>query len=382
MNTKLVGFGLGVSLVSLIAMTPANGAQEAANALNPRMFLPNVLSNRVPPTPSDWRIGFIIHNGRYYQDYLDHRHIMQINGDGTGLKKLVDLHLSQKNYAPTQRVFAWSPDGKYIAYLNENNLGLYDTDNRITKTLVANTNVSTFAWSPNSDSVSYVVGKSLIARYDLKTNVVTTITNDTTARTFLGYFDNFSQVPDFWRPGESLYSFSSDKDKITIIRSDGTNLTELRDGSHPTWSPTYDRLAYVRPPVVLSDTQRTISTTIGILTFDRATGIKSDVVLCSFADLDHVLMLNWSPDGENLLINVKAKDYPGDIYRIKTDGSQKTPDFIISGPSPIWTPDSRSIIYSYFYELYLLGLEKDSKPLSLTQHNFYMMYLTPASIAP
>lgn len=229
-------------------------------------------------SPDGRRIAFAGDDGYY-----------AINVDGSGLRRLATI--SNWGYPG----LAWSPDGTRIAFTNNDAIDAMDADGTGVRQLssLSKSTTSTPRWSPNGKRIVYDTNLPLNAGWD-----------------------------------------------IFIVNADGTGesrLTHDKSSLSPSWAPGGRRIAYVSYPG----------------------GGRSEEIAVMNADgsdqrlITHTLGKNedepqWSPVGPKIVF-VSS----GSIHTINPDGRRHrnlTPRGQLPRLSPQWSPDGRRIVFARFQE--------------------------------
>ncbi|MEI7467390.1 MAG: hypothetical protein WCL57_04110 [Chloroflexota bacterium] len=390
-GVTIMKFGIGVGFVFALSAVHSVRPFLSQQSEAFKSYLPHLLNNRLMPLPSQWRMAFLsIYPADDRDSGGDVAEIYQMNGEGAGLEALTHLN-------STILEFKWSPDGKKIAYSHhvatesgtQLAISVLDTISGVSKTIMSNREFSDqVMWSPKGDAVAFVhhpfgyhasdkSDEHIIMIHDLASGQTLSLTSTITL--FRGNSpSSISFVPDYLRPGETMFSYvtysSENSTQIGMIRDDDTLFQNGIEGSLPTWSPTYGKMAYVHTQC----TSQSCDSVLGILTFLDPSApisilIPSNLTLFPISILNgyEIRQLAWSPTGSDLLIEVyRHPDVM--IYRIKTDGSETKPQYVASGQEPVWMPDSQGLFFAGFSagntanQIYAQRFISGSSPIQLT----------------
>ncbi len=205
-----------------------------------------------------------------------------------------------------ENVAALSPDGKTLAYTNNNAIWLKSLASGAVTKAVQALNCFTIIWSPDSSKIAYTYyydgnGDWRINIYDVATGSSSPLTSDTDVR-------------------EDYPSWSSDGSKIVFVQQQGA-------------SP-------------------------GIWSKDIISGIDTQVINSST-----VWNPKLSPDGKNLTYVDNQSLY---LYDLSTNTSQVV-DTIINGRSIEWSPDSKKLAFVSYRngngDVYILDIATASQSL-------------------
>jgi TolB protein len=238
----------------------------------------------------------------------------------------------------------WSPDGQEIIFDTFNGQGtnplkrIYrmNADGRQTRPLMSfsERNAQTGAWSPDGRFVAYVTVRfefvTEIALLDTQTGVSRQLTDNHT----------YAEGP-VWSPDGQFIVFTSQQGRanwdICRVNPDGSeyqNLTESEGSDNlPAVSPDGRYIIF-------------ISNRSGKQLLYRMDADGNNLQPLTTA---HTLEIapSWSPDGGHILFVSEAIPGKVDISRINADGSDLRRLATISGsePPPVWSPDGRQILF-------------------------------------
>ncbi len=157
---------------------------------------------------------------------------------------------------------AWSPDGKWIAFLNENgtqgDIYLIRPDGSDLKRLTASNDISrdgNLIWSPDGKQLAFSAyrnGNVEVFVLDVQDALRGGAMQDITASQQLTDSQSFTRnLVTSWSPDGSKIAFSSDRDantEIYIMNTDGSGIVRLTDhpasDMEPAWSPDGKLIAF------------------------------------------------------------------------------------------------------------------------------------------
>jgi Tol biopolymer transport system component len=152
-----------------------------------------------------------------------------------------------RRIGPAAPASAFSPDGRWIAYVVERELWVSSPDgSNARRVAVGSSWIGAGAFSPDSSRLTYVAGA-------LARNSSEIVAVDGTGRVRLREAPVVG--PGVWAPDGSLVVFMAQNDTgryrppmIYVARADGTGVRRLVEGyaTEPEWSPRGDWIAYVR----------------------------------------------------------------------------------------------------------------------------------------
>lgn len=286
-----------------------------------------------------------------------------MNADGSDLRELTS---SPGNaYSPdTNNGLIPSPDGKQIAFFFDNDgvggIRVINIKSGYLSDLAKDKgNVDSFAWSPNGKQIAFVAERDTIlldANRDLWTSNIyvmnadgtqvrrLTVDNATSQYGTLSWspdgkklaFGMSSKVPSggFFSVGIHLISISDAK-LTALTRASGL----VQDG--PTWSPDGKHIMYFVTGSMLGN--------IYVMNADG-----SNQVALSNDSLGIVLNASWSPNGNHIVFSTVKFQVQDDnrnyyIYTVNADGTNLVAVSKDPSPydtSPSWSPDGKYIIFA------------------------------------
>ncbi|HEX8264549.1 MAG TPA: hypothetical protein VF596_03930 [Pyrinomonadaceae bacterium] len=161
--------------------------------------------------------------------------------------------------------------------------------------------------------------------------------------------------------------------KVMTANADGTNQTELANGSNPVWSKNGEQIAYISGDGEISD--------IFLMNSDGSNHRR-------LTETAQAYNAAWSPVGNRIAFE-SSHEKGWHIYLINTDGTNQqrlpVPAHITGEHSPAWTPDGSKIVFigdrivkgvfsSDFYSIKPDGTELTR----LTNLNALLEWSTPA----
>jgi Tol biopolymer transport system component len=148
-----------------------------------------------------------------------------------------------------------------------------------------------------------------------------------------------------WSPDGSRIAFADAAGTISTIRADGSDARIVPgsdQGEYPSWSPDGKRIAYSTG----SDPHIIFVTNLDGTSKQRLTdGSAED------------WQVDWSPKGSLLAFASNRATPRGDVYAMRSDGSEQQRLTDDGGFTPAWSPDGTSIVYSTGSQLRVLEIE-------------------------
>jgi Tol biopolymer transport system component len=314
----------------------------ACNPTSAVLPKPNLLSTNAS-TPK--HIAF----NSFRDSYIE---ISMMNIDGSE-----QIHLPAKTDEPDAYICAWSPDGKKILFVSEdeepyeiysldvNNLGL----SRLTEPVA----YGNPAWSPNGKKIAFIA--SPVDDFEIYT-----MNDDGSGQVNLTNHPG-SDIDPTWSPDGTQIAFVSNRDgnsEIYIMNADGSGQKRLTYNSrydmHPTWSPDGTQITFVSEQnysadIFLIDLSKAL---------DNTANSSTEINLTNNPAYDQTPV--WSPDGHQLAF---VSDRNGDleIYLMNTDGSglirlTNSPGY---DADPAWSPDGSQIVFvsqrDEHFEIYMMN---------------------------
>ena len=241
------------------------------------------------------------------------------NKDGNYNIYTTDLYgfdLKQLTYEGFNRYPAWSPDGKKIAYSNNNKIWIMNSDG--TNQDYLTDGWTSACWSPDGKKIAFI--RDII--YTEFNSGIYIINSDGSNQEQL--FNGFFCANPSWSPDgtkilfdQGIPSIPEDpwhRSKILMMDIQNKNQSSLDYGSFPSWSPDGKKIIYVKYA--------------GIWEMDANGGNKKNLLNIHSYSLEHP---TWSLDGKKI-----AYSYNNGIYIMKSDGTNQ--DYFTDGSSPAWSP--------------------------------------------
>lgn len=206
----------------------------------------------------------------------------------------------------------FSPDGNKIAFTKSNYVGLYIL-NLINGSIsqISNEPAAGYGFKWSSDSKNIL---SRVTRYEGPRGYVSLKIFDVTSGKSTQVTDETTNMP-------YLPQWSASNDKILLPQKYGIKI--FQSGKEPT--------------ILERQTEVVVYTTYDKIIVEDIS--KSDVVTLEPIEGKKYLNVIGSPDGSKIAFEV----YGGNLYVMNSDGSNLI-DLDV-GYNPVWTPDSKSLIY-------------------------------------
>lgn len=228
---------------------------------------------------------------------------------------------------------AWSPDGKWIAYLHFNRdvndtvypTGLYIIDtNGINRNMLIATNLGLPDWSPNGEKVAFTNGN--ISTIDINTRDVNQLT------------DNGSDFFPSWFPDGSKISFdrSGTPDSVGTWIIDLTTSSQNRLGffSQLDWGPSGEKIIFSGSSNKDSESQIWLADSDG-----------SNEEQLTTNNFRYNRYPKWCPVNNKIGWEVlRNNTYSSEIWLMNCEGSNQMK--LTEGKTPSWSPDGARIVYS------------------------------------
>jgi Tol biopolymer transport system component len=265
--------------------------------------------------------------------FVNGRSLEIANPDGSGLRDVgaVPDGCDGTVYDRGAVCFAWSPNGKQLAYLagGSHKLTLYllGADGQHPQPLTACGDCQEVSWSPDGSQIAVgrnVAGQVNVWVVNAETGAMRQITDcPTTSR--CGAAVSLFQLQ--WSPdGQEIVFSRFPGGSLGMVRPDGSDLTELKipDPGLAQWSPDGHELAVIAAN--------------GVYIVDAAGTVRE------LAKLPDPQGIAWSPDGRELAV---ASATTG-VYTVHADGKALThldAGAISFGPACAWSRDGKELAY-------------------------------------
>jgi WD40-like Beta Propeller Repeat len=212
--------------------------------------------------------------------------LVDLDGQSSRIGPAVDL-VDPTNYRSVARAFAWSPEGTMVALLDDEQLWLVPVDGGTPRS-IPGTGFHTASWSRDGSMVAIGVGS----------DIRVLATDGRLIGTILREESEQQPAPFAWSPGDGQIAYVRGDDLVTV---------------HPDGSG--------------SDVH---ATGIGYLFEPTSDGFR--------AFPSHI---EWSPDGDWLLVVIGAPDLPETLAALRVDGSEPPvllvpPTYALRGTSASW----------------------------------------------
>lgn len=228
---------------------------------------------------------------------------------------------------------ACSPDGRYVAYRHEDNVGADTTyptglylieTNGTGRRLLVEGRAALPAWSPNGEWIAFTAGA--IYAIHVSDDSLFRITN------FAGFFPS-------WSP-DGLYlccdrSGTQDTVGIWIVSISGSSAERFDYGSQAHWSPDGEKFVYEGVPDPYSGPQ--------IFTI-RISDRTERRMLTNNGRNNSNMAPKWSPQGDRITWFITASANDQSVWVMESDGSLQRE--VIDGFDPCWSNDEQRIVFS------------------------------------
>ncbi len=378
-----------VILILLIVLSLAIGCQEFELALTGEAGLSQPVWS--PDGDRIAFISFIPEEGEAEEenDYF-RRELWIMNADGTDLKRIVSERNQELNLLGIQPP-AWSPDGKRIAYVLEDDLWIIDVDRGEQRQLTSDIDVfflnfwpPNSIWSPDGKKIAISSSDSDEEKCDLW--IVDTETGE---RKMLIRVEKGIILPSYSSTGDRIAYLSGNEDNIELWSMDkeGGDMIllvgigdEEREGSSDflppfslSWSPDGKEIALS----IFLGKEEDGRVQVEVWAVEAKGGGLRNITDTRFFDEMYPI---WSPEGESIIYFLWDKELEKFFPRIiSKEGKHKEALIIgldtkllvqsLRESSPLlsfsWSPDRQKIAYVYEGNIWIMG--KDiSQPRQLT----------------
>jgi len=277
--------------------------------------------------------------------------------DGSGGLSLTETGLVQRPLLGTRGVgvYAWSPDGRRIAYVTTSGaLRIVGADGSGQRTLLEKAPFGDFAWSPDGRRIAYTgAGGTSVQIYIISAGggkprpLVRSVPS--------------SVLPTWSSRGEIAFtSARTDRGHIYSISPDGGQLRILvrrAADSFPAWSPDGGLLLFQRSECV----RGACGTALSVV---RADGSRLRRLIFVPNHPIGDLAATWSPDGTRIALErPKSRRFSREIVVVGVDGSgvRVVTKGVYDATSPAWSPDGRTIAYDSESSIHLVNADGSRK---------------------
>jgi len=272
-------------------------------------------------------------------------YIQSLNGTDAELvyNKSRDGILTSENDVAS---YAWSNDGKKVAYIADQNLTFDAQDlfvyhleskrNTSINTIKPNKNakVTTFSWASNSDYIAFIADRNITAKKELF--VMNPAGNDLVVASENDPSDAVAQVSQaYWAPdshaiayianeitgsGTELHIAQQDADgTVTILPSIGI-ATAGKSVASAQWSPASDRIAYISNDDSAAYNIYTVYPSLNTVRKRIKTSTGTYPNSTSTASIQYV----WSPDSTTLAYTASTTSQHNDLFYVSATGETST----------------------------------------------------------
>ncbi len=260
----------------------------------------------------------------------------------TGTLSLTSTGLVQKPLRRARNVgtYAWSPDGRRIAFTSSGVLHVVDADGSHLRRLPARPLLGGITWAPDGRHVAYSAatgGGIHVYVLDVSGGRPRVLTRAVPAT-----------VLPSWSPRGSTIAFTSantNSAHVYTIRADGTGLRRLthgREESFPWWSPDGRRIMF-QPYVCVAGK---CGYAISVMRPDGSG--KRRLAHVPGAPGGGGLHAAWSPEGTRIAFLRLTRRIGSEMLVVDVDGRRlrRLADDSDSSSYPAWSPDGRRIAYA------------------------------------
>jgi len=275
----------------------------------------------------------------------------------TGGLALTENGLVQQPLVKTRDVgeFAWSPDGRRIAYVGlGGNLHVVNADGSGLRKLRGKAILSGLAWSPDGRRLAYTGAD----RGNVHIYVISA--SGGTPRTLVPGVQG-SVLPSWSSRGSIAFtSARTDDARIYSAEADGSRLrTLVRNAadSFPSWSPDGRLLLFQRREC----SQSKCGTAVSVI---RADGSRRRRVALVPRHPGGNLSAVWSPDGRRIAFErPRAGQFGDEIVVVDVEGSglRNLTTGVSDASAAAWSPDGRTIAYESSRSIYVMDADGSNK---------------------
>ena len=237
--------------VTLVASDPATGHQRVLHRCADCSYIPEVAPNSEGGAALSSEGGWIA-----YETCGDGGGVCHTAGPGAGVWVLgadgPPIRVTSSGSGWNGWTWAWSPTTEKLAFVTGRSglaeLVLLDPATGERTSVAIEAEIATLSWSPDGAEIAIASGVTGVSVVDLATGENTSIYPEGTVN------EDLSWSPDGTRLVFYDYDFYGDRERIIVVNADGSDRRVLVEEGNPHgpgapgWSPDGTRIAYVRTP--------------------------------------------------------------------------------------------------------------------------------------